>query len=902
MKRLIIVASALALVAGCKTLEELRREEIARATEKMRTEIEQLVRQNQYEQACSYVVPQGSDEFVRSAIRRNFEELVGDVVCPAWADFECKNLNAKVSELVSANKFGEAREFIWCLPKTGKSRVDSRVAVERHKLLSGTVNMSELDYARKFMFDRKRKAVEAGTVAEIVKARKDIAGYPQVATYTKKLDEKLKEFSESLEMIGVKANQIDYILTGVRRKIADSFVDERGTFKEKEGPDTSSSFSKWADLKEDLAKYGCSEQQIKEISGSYDSTIKKIVDAAVKEAKGPAVAIELGTSAMKERLERSRSECMKNLLVAGIAAAQDDLVKEIKQLISAKKFVEARKRILEAKSLGDVQLDYEFYRIRIATLNTLVNPDHSDAIIAEMKIKFDTLLKEAKSNPSKFDEAYEYLTKANGIDDSASYEKLLEALRAIREGMKSLAITDAAVAGYVDSQVKKTLEKLNVREFKVSVERDHRKLAVALNEFARLYGDEVYDALAGRRFAGEIYNSVVSGKMPTAENRSYSTARANLIIDENRSRMIKMVEVHKKEWRSAREAMDARIRNNKLSLAIEEIDHAGEICAATKAIELQLCDKPEGADGMGPVLGEFVRIMRKWQSGGGAGKMSDDEALSLLSASIYLNDEEVFDRALENLSSPEVLNEPVKSDPRKRTALLAALEFRRWAFVSKLTEIAEIKVDGSIRDGIGNSIMHYLAEGYSWKELERFKEYVSIEATTNNLGETALFNAARMDNGKAVEALVELIVDEDGSKQLKRRREFVNTRNAKGETAMSAACAANACDAMEKLAAAHSTFGGRDLAAAAKEDCLAAVKWLVAKGVSVNWIGSDGVGVMSSVPPGSKTEKYLVRQGGVKVIRETEVPTLVSSNSTDGAQKTKTDVHAPVVGDKKGSK
>lgn len=867
MKKLIIVTSVLTLVVGCKTLEELRREEIARETEKMRAEIEALVGQNRYEQAYSYVVPQGMDEFVSRALSRNREEIVVDVVLPAWAEFECKKLNAGVQGFVSENRFGAAREFIWCLPKTGRPRVDSRVAVERHKLLLGKVNMSELDHARKYMLGLKRKALESGSVAEIVKARKAVAEYPQVATYTVKLDEKLKEFAESLELIGVKSGQIDLILTGVRRKIADSFVDERGTFKEKDAPDSTDSFSKWADFKSELAKYGCSERQIKEISVSYDSTIKRVVDAAVKEAKGPSVAIELGTSAMKERLELSRKECMKDLLVAGIAAAQDDLVRDVKRLIADRKFAEARKRVLEAKSLGDAQLDFEFYRIRIATLNTLVNPDHCDAIVDEMKKKLDSFLAEAKSNPRKFDEAYDYLMKAKGIDDSKSYEKLLEALKNIREGMRSLAITDAAVAGYVDSQVKKALERLNVREFKVSVERDHRKLAEALNEFARLYGDEVYDAIAGRRFAGEIYNAIVLGKMPTVENRSYSTARANLIIDENRVRLIKRVEAHRKEWRVAREAMEARIRNNKLGLAIEEIDHASEISAASKAIELQLCDKPEGVDGMGPVLGEFVRIMRRWQSGGVVGKMSDDEALALLSASIYLNDEEVFNRALENLSGFEALNTPVRSDPRKRTILLTALEFRRWTFVGKLVEIAEVKVDGSVRDGCGNSIMHYLAAGYSWKELERFKEYVSVETTTNNLGETALFNAARMNNAKAVEALVETIVDEDDAKQGKRRREFVNARNAKGETAMGVACAANACDAMEKLVAVHAGFGGRDLACAAKGDCLAAVKWLVARGVSVNWIGSDGVGVMNSVPSGSETEKYLIRQGGVRVVK-----------------------------------
>jgi hypothetical protein len=84
---------------------------------------------------------------------------------------------------------------------------------------------------------------------------------------------------------------------------------------------------------------------------------------------------------------------------------------------------------------------------------------------------------------------------------------------------------------------------------------------------------------------------------------------------------------------------------------------------------------------------------------------------------------------------------------------------------------------------------------------------------------------------------------------------------------MGVACAANACDAMEKLVAVHAGFGGRDLARAAKGDCLAAVKWLVARGVSVNWIGSDGVGVMNSVPSGSETEKYLIRQGGVRVLK-----------------------------------
>ena len=89
MNKLIVVASILALFAGCKTLEELRREEIARLTEKMRMEIESLVRQNQYEKACSYSVPKGSDYEVSAVVRRNYEQLVGDVVCPAWADFEC---------------------------------------------------------------------------------------------------------------------------------------------------------------------------------------------------------------------------------------------------------------------------------------------------------------------------------------------------------------------------------------------------------------------------------------------------------------------------------------------------------------------------------------------------------------------------------------------------------------------------------------------------------------------------------------------------------------------------------------------------------------------------------------------------------------------------------------------
>ena len=218
-----LIASIVLL--GCTSEKVARQLEIERIENEVRREIGKLVEKELFLEACQYRCPQNGKAYLDEAAERERNIVLTGTVYPKWTEWHREKLNSEVSRLVSAHKYGEAREFIWQYGNVGVSEVDVQVDTIRYQLLAEKVNVVELDFMKKDLEATYQTAVEAGSIPALVAAKHKIAAYPEVRTYSSMLDGSLDSVRDALISVKVPSRSLNPILTQTKRMIADCFVD-----------------------------------------------------------------------------------------------------------------------------------------------------------------------------------------------------------------------------------------------------------------------------------------------------------------------------------------------------------------------------------------------------------------------------------------------------------------------------------------------------------------------------------------------------------------------------------------------------------------------------------------------------------------------------------------------------
>jgi hypothetical protein len=137
----------------------------------------------------------------------------------------------------------------------------------------------------------------------------------------------------------------------------------------------------------------------------------------------------------------------------------------------------------------------------------------------------------------------------------------------------------------------------------------------------------------------------------------------------------------------------------------------------------------------------------------------------------------------------------------------------------------------------------------------------------NKNGETALFTAARRNQAKPVEFLINLVTAEDDDKTKAARKAFVSLKNVAGEDAFTVACRADVHMVLDPLFAAGAEFNASHLVEAAGSDRIAIAQWLVEHGADVNAEGVMAAAFGTPDDEDTVTYKYLVHEGGIALER-----------------------------------
>jgi len=275
----------------------------------------------------------------------------------------------------------------------------------------------------------------------------------------------------------------------------------------------------------------------------------------------------------------------------------------------------------------------------------------------------------------------------------------------------------------------------------------------------------------------------------------------------------------------------------------KEVVYDSQIAMAEDAIAKQLCaTNAVSLLQSNAMLGEYARTMRLLKQ---AKTLNKDQGAAMVFGAIYLDQPAVFVRALELGAD---VNSVSARDPLKRNALLLAIQLGRTSFVHRL-------VDRGARlsaiDSNGDTAIHYAVRRGNLAVLKAMVAKVDVNVA-NGGGETALFDAARMNEP----AVVQVLLDAKAN---------VRKANIAGFTAFDAACESGSRDVLEALASADAVFGPQQLIIAARNNRLSVAQWLVSKGVDVN-----APGVVEASERAPAVRAFLLRQGGVVPVASAE--------------------------------
>ena len=495
-----------------------RRTEIVRLETRMREDIQALVDREEFPGACQYQVPATDKKWLSEAGEQVRDRLIRELVYPKWIASCERKMGQTVAGLVKSAQFGKAREFLWQHGKTGVGEVDRPVERSRYRLLTEDVNAAEFEYAKKRMSDAYAKAVLGNTIGDFLAAKKTVMEYPRVRYYSEILDGKLDAVRDELVAVHVPREKMPVIMEKTREEIARCFADGRADFKDGEGPDLTMSKERLAEFRGTLVRCGCTAAQADAVTSAFESAVKPLLDAAIREAKGAPSATALGTSTMSERLEAFRAELVGRITRDAVMLLSKAFVTSVSGLVARGDYAKARELALASQPTGDLDIDRGFFSVRMGVLNKIVNPKQCESIISEMERRVDELVRRGE-----YDEAYVYIGTVKSIDDARYFALLTEALDGVRQSMTGLQIKDAVADKYIQEVKAQVRARLDDR--KGDYEPDRRRDLIALHTALKKYERGVMDQFYDHDIAREAMQDVRSGvlRLMKSGERSMTT-------------------------------------------------------------------------------------------------------------------------------------------------------------------------------------------------------------------------------------------------------------------------------------------------------------------------------------------------------------------------------------------
>lgn len=267
-----------------------------------------------------------------------------------------------------------------------------------------------------------------------------------------------------------------------------------------------------------------------------------------------------------------------------------------------------------------------------------------------------------------------------------------------------------------------------------------------------------------------------------------------------------------------------------------------QIAMAEEGIARQLGMKCEKASyKVNALLGEYSRAFRLLKKNA---TLTKSEATSILLGAAYLDQAAVIPYAIELGADVNGVSE---RDPRKRTALMLAIDAQNLSLVKSLVEAG---ASSTATDAEGNAVLHYAVKSGSVSAVRAIAKTAPM-AVVNATGETPLFEAVKRNQKVMAQTVLDLVSQDE-------RVAFVNTADKSGLTAFALAAKIGSRDVLDALAKAGATYSEKDLILAEEGDHLAVAQWLVAEGADVN-----AEGVMAKACPKTATGRYLIHEGGV---------------------------------------
>ena len=759
-------------------------------------------------------------------------------------------LTAKVKQLVADGKYAEAREAIWAASSTEDLDMNMHLRKVGMELMLKLVNPSNWAAIEKEFAARVADAKENSTYDDAIAW---VEAYPDIRTYTTVIDEKLDGVKEELAKIGIASDKVQPVVDETKKATIEaerlaSHVDTVEKFVEegKNKPSLEEYEKLIADYRTALVRNDCTEANADKLVADFKAKVEPYI--ALLSGGTEKSEMFLGSNAVNDRLAKLRAKTVDMLKSQKYRYVFDDLIAKVSEAVAEARYSDARNVVRDVELVKDAEWDARIYATRIGLLNSVVNPNQCAALLKEIDAKAKELF-----DAKKYEEFSEYAKNYEYVHDT--YSQIVEALAQIKTAMIGLTIAEKDAGEYIDALSARIAKMMEQRTGVYSVEsdKDLAELEKALAELEKGIVAQYYRPEEVKELCTTVKGDILAliAKMPdpmtTWELNEALKARLDLYLGKVDGLIVE------------RDAAAAVAKYAKLLADIDaEVSFESQITMAEDAISRQLgvvC--PCAAFEMNAVMGDYARIMRLLRRGE---KVSEDEATTILVGSVYLNQPALFKRALDLGAK---IDFPAVRDPRKRPAMLVAIQTGHPSFLSSINEA---NGNPKVVDANNNTALHYAMRSGNLSVVKAIFSQIDPKAV-NAKGETALFSALRRNQAGAAKFLIELFKGKDDEQTAAMRKAFVDVKNAAGKDAFTVACESNARDVLDVLASAGAEYGTANLIEAAGANRVTIAQWLVEHGADVNAEGVMAAAFGSPDDDDTATYKYLVRQGGVALKR-----------------------------------
>ena len=759
-------------------------------------------------------------------------------------------LTAKVKQLVAAGEFAKAREAIWEATSTEDIDMNNHVRKVGIELMLKLVNPTHWAAIEKEFAEKAKEAKENSSYDDAIAW---VEAYPDIRTYTEAIDAKLDVVRDELAKIGISADKVQPVVDETQKATIEverlvSHVDEvkkSVTKGDKELP--LDEYEKLlAEYRTALVRNDCTEENADKLVANFKAKIEPYI--AILTGGTEKSELLLGSNAINDRLAQLRAKTVDMLKSQKYRHVFTDLIAKVSEAVAEGRYSDARNVVRDIELVQDAEWDARIYATRIGLLNSVVNPSQCAALLKEIDAKAKELF-----DAKQYEAFVEYAKNYEYVHDT--YQQIIDALAQVKSAMVGLTIAEEDAGKYIDklsARIREWMEK-RTGSYTAETDKDLAELEKALAELEKGIVAQYYRPEEVQKFCETVKAEILAliAKTPDPMTTWELNEALKARLDVHLAKVDGLI--------AERDAANAAAAYAKLLAEIDaEVSFDAQIAMAEDAISRQIgvvC--PCAAFEMNAVMGDYARILRLLKRGD---KASEEEATTLLVGAVYLNQPAMFKRALELGAR---IDAPAARDPRRRPAMLVAIQTGHPSF---LASINEAKGSPKVVDASGNTALHYAMRSGNLSVVKAIFSRVDPTAV-NEKGETALFSALRRNQAGAAKFLIDLFKGDSDAKTAELRKAFVAAKNAAGKDAFAVACESNARDVLDVLAAAGAEYGTANLVEAAGADRVTIAQWLVEHGADVNAEGVMAAAFGNPEDEDTATYKYLVREGGVALKR-----------------------------------